>query len=365
MRLRERRAACRRRRPRRRARSARPTPARAPPGRPARASAIPPGVTDSSRRRDPPPRPRRRRRPGIPLGHVDRPAQRLEDRRVEDGLIARDDPEDPEEQRLRAAHPGLGREMGRDEPRAVLEDRAGPGEIGERAGRGRRRRRGRPVEPAGGRRRERRQPVDEVARQRRGLSACSPARASSSPSARYITCRTMRTSRAFPGIPAPRRGRAGRWRLRGPVALAVRGHRSDARRRRRSARGRDALAACRPGRETFPERPPAHVRGRERRGLLVRGREEADLPVDAAALRLRPDPRPRRRGPESGAAPRLDRRRADDLRLLLPRREADPLLLDASRREDPARSLPTCLRGTSGRSMPTTTSSRPTRTGRT
>ncbi len=110
---------------------------------------------------------------GVPksrLGGVERSAKRLEDRRVEDGLVSRHDPEDPQKERLRPPHPGVAREMWRDEPRAVLEDPARPGKVGRgTGGPGRGGGRSSPLEPGGRRRREGRQPVDEVARQRRDL----------------------------------------------------------------------------------------------------------------------------------------------------------------------------------------------------
>ena len=69
------------------------------------------------------------------------------------------------------------------------------------------------------------------------------------------------------------------------------------------------------------------LRRRERRGVFQPRRQAADLPVDAQRPHLRPAVRHERRRLEREA--RVDRRRQDDLRLLLRRRPEDLLRLDA------------------------------------
>ena len=94
----------------------------------------------------------------------------------------------------------------------------------------------------------------------------------------------------------------------------------------RPARARGGPAGARPGRprraaersaRAPPRRPPpAHLRRPERRGVLGSQRDPAGLPVDTAALRLRPDLHDGR-GRERRAA-RLHRPRPHDVRVLLP-----------------------------------------------
>ena len=100
----------------------------------------------------------------------------------------------------------------------------------------------------------------------------------------------------------------------------------------------------------------AHFRRRERRGVFQPRRQAPDLPVDARRPHLRPAVRHEHRRSEREA--RLDRRRQDDLRLLLRRRPQDLLRLDARGRHGlPARS-PIRRRATSGASTPTTSTPR-------
>ena len=85
-------------------------------------------------------------------------------------------------------------------------------------------------------------------------------------------------------------------------------------------------APLEPRREAPGQSAPAHGGRSERRGVLGRDRHPADLPVDAAAVRLRPDVHDARR--RRRAAPAVERR-AHDLRVLLPRRAAGDLRLHA------------------------------------
>ena len=84
--------------------------------------------------------------------------------------------------------------------------------------------------------------------------------------------------------------------------------------RARASRSAPASRSPRARRAAPHRRPPAHVRRRERRGLLQPRREAAHLPVHDRARRLRPAvrPRPRHRRDE----PRLQRQGTHDLRLL-------------------------------------------------
>ena len=99
------------------------------------------------------------------LGLEERPAQRLEDRRVERRLVARDDPERPEERGLERAQRGPGREDRAHEAAGVLEERARPLVGGPGAGSGRARPGDRPATS---------RPDDEARRDRRDLAARGP-----------------------------------------------------------------------------------------------------------------------------------------------------------------------------------------------
>ena len=75
----------------------------------------------------------------------ERRPERLVDRRVEDPLVARDDPEGSERELLHAPEAGVGREGRLDEPGGVLEDGPGSGKA-----RGAARARARPLAGSGG-----------------------------------------------------------------------------------------------------------------------------------------------------------------------------------------------------------------------
>ena len=281
------------------------------------------------------------------------------DRRVEDSLVARDDPQRAKDECLQAPERGVRRQHRLDEPGRVLEHGARSGEA-------------RSAGPARGLGRVPEGAFGSGVASAATCAASSRARPAASPRRSFVIRLILRPDHdARRSSPPPARRRPARPRppATPPGRPPGAGLRPDPGGRGRSGAARGTLrgdADCRPlaRREAPRERPAADVRGRERRGLLVGRREEAHLPVDEASPSLRPDLR-RRRRLAGRAASRLDRQGTDDLRVLLPGRRADPLLLDPPRRTRLSPVTRHVARLRLGRSIATTTSSARGPTGRT